>query len=158
MPIIIDGYNLLRYIEKNFEQFQDITDTNMCRLVCDCLRNSRDSGVVVFDGIGPPNKDRLTSFANLRVMFSGRDLEADDVIENLIVENTAPKRLIVVSDDRRIKTAARKRKSQPLGCYEFWTMVIATLTQQPRRAKEPSAKRHGISQIETDEWLKEFGL
>ena len=35
-----------------------------------------------------------------------------------------PKMLIVVSSDRRVKSAAKRRKATALDCVDFWTDVI----------------------------------
>ena len=106
MPFVVDGYNLLHCIKKNFEQFRECSDMRVARLLSLYAEKTRDAGHLVFDGIGPPNREDFGNIESVEVIFSGTEKEADDVIENIIAANTAPKRLIVVSDDRRLIAAA----------------------------------------------------
>jgi predicted RNA-binding protein with PIN domain len=156
MPILIDGYNLLRAVQKMQEQ-PDLVDADMCAVICEYLRRMGDIGTIVFDGIGPPNKERLMGLHHLQVIFSGRNIEADAIIEQHIHDNTAPKRLIVVSSDRRIRTAAKRRKCIDVPAGDFWMQVCHTVEKQ-LPVPEPRGKRQGISDSETQQWLKVFGL
>ena len=62
MPVIIDGYNLLRAIEKL--GLTEITDVKMCHVISHYLKSNDEWGVVVFDGIGPRDKSAF-NFSNL---------------------------------------------------------------------------------------------
>lgn len=129
----------------------------MCQLISHYLSRKRDTGQIVFDGIGPPDKTPLQNIQNLEVIFSGSH-EADEIIEELILENTAPKRLIVVSSDRRVKAAAKKRKATAIKSDDYWMQLTKFLEKKQFKSPEPPAKRDGISENETDRWLEEFGL
>ena len=155
MPLLIDGYNLLRTIQKDGDASSN--ETPMCRLISCYLCRKKDVGKIIFDGIGPPDKTSLRDIANLEVIFSGK-YEADDIIEQLVLENTAPKRLVVVSSDRRVKTAAKKRKAVAIRSDDFWYELVKFLEKKRLSHPEPPGKRDGISKDETDKWLEEFGL
>jgi uncharacterized protein len=156
--LIIDGYNLLRAVQNLLEQSSEITDVQLCRIIGEYLYRTKKKGCIVFDGIGPRDKAAFNNLFNLEVVFSGTNREADDVIEKLILEDTAPRNLTVVSSDRRIKTAANKRKATAVDCIDFWTEVIKTLEKKKKRQVEPPGKFIGISEAETEYWLREFGL
>jgi predicted RNA-binding protein with PIN domain len=156
MPLVIDGYNLLRAIQDHFER-SDIGDAELCMVLREYLRRTRQRAAIVFDGIGPRNKERLQGSGGLQIIFSGQGIEADDVIERMILENSAPKRLIVVSTDRRIATAAKHRKCQTARVLDFWQQLCGTM-EKPQAVREPGEKRSGISPAETELWLREFGL
>jgi len=158
MPVIVDGYNLLKSLNKTGNDFEDLSDVSMCKIIAAYLSRTRQAGEVVFDGIGPPDKAPFENTGPLEVVFSGRTKDADTVIENKIAVNTAPRRLIVASNDRRIRAAARKRKASVVKCEAFWSEVIKSLTQNKRPRPEPREKQIGISQSETEQWLKAFGL
>ena len=158
MAVLIDGYNLLRSVQNGTDEFAHITESQMCHFISRFLKRTKDRGKIVFDGIGPPDKTPLENIPALEVIFSGRTLEADDVIEELILENTAPKRLTVVSSDRRIKSGAKKRRARAIGSFEFWLELTRTLEKPNREKPLPPGKTQGITEIETDLWLKEFGL
>lgn len=157
MPIIIDGYNLLHSIQKNSEQFDSISDLTLCRILDVYLKKTDQKGCVVFDGIGPPDKNGFDAVNFLEVFFSGTRLDADTVIENKIKSNSAPKGLKVVSDDRRLRDAARRRKAISVRCDNFWVDVQRALSRD-RLAAEPAEKQTGLNEIETKLWLKFFGI
>jgi len=158
MPYLIDGYNLLRAVQK-FEEFSELTDVQMCRAISDYLAAVRDHGHVVFDGIGPPDKSPFGGMPGLEVYFSGESCEADDIIEDKIADNTAPKSLVVVSSDRRIRSAAARRKAVDIPAELFWQTLLAQLERQANRpAPEPSEKRHGVTEKEADLWMDLFDL
>lgn len=156
--LIIDGYNLLRSVQGLLEQSSEISDIQLCRIINDYIYRTKKKGCVVFDGIGPRIKDAFNNLFNLEIIFSGTTHEADDIIEKLILQSTGAKDLIVVSSDRRIKKAAEKKKATAVDCVDFWTEVIKQLENKKKKAAEPQAKFIGISEAETEYWLKEFGF
>lgn len=157
MPIIIDGHNLLHSIRKTNEEFESISDVRLCRILDRYLKLTREKGEIIFDGIGPPDKSGFDNLSDLEVLFSGRDSDTDTVIEDKIQVDTAPKRLTIVSSDRRLRKAARTRKATPVKSEDFWKVVEKELSRK-RPAKEPTAKRQGLNESETNQWMKFFGL
>ncbi len=155
--IIIDGHNLLWSIQKYSEDFELVTSVQLCRMIDAYLRQIDEAGCVVFDGIGPPDKEIFENMVRLEVIFSGRSTDADGVIEDKITASTAPRRLRVVSNDRRLRAAARRRKATSLKTEAFWESVLSEASKK-RRPREPRVKREGISESETEQWLKSFGL
>jgi predicted RNA-binding protein with PIN domain len=140
------------------EQSSEISDIQLCRIINDYIYRTKKKGCVVFDGIGPKIKDAFNNLFNLEIIFSGTSHEADDIIEKLILQSTGAKDLIVVSSDRRIKKAAEKRKATAVDCVDFWTEVIKQLERKKKKVAEPQAKFIGISEAETEYWLREFGF
>jgi len=157
MPIIIDGYNLLRWVQSIDPAYACLEEAGLCRMVSQYLGRTRNRAQFIFDGVGPPDKRELANIAHMEVFFSGPDREADDVIEDRIAESSAPKGLVVVSSDRRIRAAAQRRKATAVKVDIFWFSLIEQLDRKPP-TPEPKEKRHGISEFETDQWLDEFGL
>ena len=158
MPYIIDGYNLLCEINKTGnDDSENITDVQMCRMISRFLFYTGEKGQVVFDGIGPPEKTSFNHIKNLEVFFTGRSTDADTIIENKISVDSAPKRLTVVSSDRRIQKAAKARKAVIINSDAFWQDVIKQLRRK-QRTEEPEQKRNGLTPGETEQWLKLFEL
>jgi hypothetical protein len=159
MPVIIDGHNLLWYIQ-NADEEQSIADITLCRILDRYfgLINPRRAGAeIIFDGSGPANKTEFNNIKNLRVTFSGRASDCDTVIESRIAASTAPKRLTIISTDRRLRDAAKARKAISVKCEDFWDKVKKRLSKQ-KKHKEPAGKRGGLTESETELWLKTFGL
>ncbi|MCG8375121.1 MAG: NYN domain-containing protein, partial [Chlorobiales bacterium] len=157
MPYLIDGNNLRGVILSNDELFAPVTDGELCGDICRYLGRQRDNGEVVFDGTGPPNKAPFYQLRGLDVTFAGEGSDADSVIEGRLERAVNTKRLVVVSDDRRLRRAARRAKTQSLRCVDFWQRVVDFKHRRPRPA-EPSSKRHGLNQEETQRWMTTFGL
>lgn len=157
MPYLIDGNNLLGIVLGHDELFPPVTDAQLCGDISRYLKGRRESGELVFDGTGPPNKAPFYSLGNLSVSFAGRDSDADTVIESKLHACPQPKRMVVVSDDRRLRGAARSYRAQSLRCLDFWPRVVAFKNRRPAPS-EPTGKRHGLSDRETREWMESFGL
>ena len=76
------------------------------------------------------------------------------MIEAIIQRDSTPRQLTIVSDDRRLKEAARRRQCPSLGCLDYLEQVAAA-ARTP--AAEGPAKPQGVSAEETRHWLEEFG-
>jgi hypothetical protein len=154
---IIDGHNLLHSIHKGDPNSGPIRDVQLCRIVGRYLKQMDQSGEIIFDGTGPRDKSGFDNISNLEVFFAGLGTDTDTVIEDKIGANTAPRRLTIVSSDRRLRKAARTRKAISLKSEVFWNSVQKRLSRK-QTTKEPAAKRRGLSDGETKQWLEFFGL
>ena len=155
--IIIDGHNLLHSIVNISEEAESINDVQLCWIVSKYLKMIREKGEIIFDGTGPRDKSQFDNIANLEVLFAGLGSDADTVIENKIKASTAPKRLTVVSSDRRLRDSARKRRATAVKSEIFWNNLQKQLKRK-KPVKEPEAKRVGLSESETKQWLDFFGI
>jgi predicted RNA-binding protein with PIN domain len=158
MPYLVDGYNLQKQIHKVDPEFETLSDTYLCKILSRYLKAVRDQGQIIFDGIGPPDKTEFENLDNIEVIFTGRNIDADSVIEQKIKANTAPKKLVVVSSDRRLRVAAAKRKAIGIKSEDFWPMVTSQLSRRSKHRAEPRSKHDGLTQSETDVWCDFFGL
>ena len=156
MPVIIDGHNLLWAIQ-NPDEDASVTDVVMCQALDTYFSITHDKAEIIFDGIGPPDKTGFNNLSNLEITFSGRNTDCDSIIEQRILDSTAPSHLTIVSTDRKIRDAASARKATSIQSDEFWGMVAKRLSKQ-KRGKEPAAKRTGLTESETELWLRTFGL
>jgi predicted RNA-binding protein with PIN domain len=172
MLVIIDGHNLLwaiRNVEADSapllqsgqasspQEDSSITDSAMCRILDVYFGITGDRAEIIFDGIGPPNKAEFETIKNIEVTFSGRRADCDTVIEDKILASTAPKLLTIVSSDRRLRDAASARKAAAVKSEDFWDEVKKRLSRR-KTSKEPPGKRSGLTESETELWLKTFGL
>ena len=158
MPFIIDGYNLLWSVQQADSHAEPLADIQLCRLISSYLRVVGDSAQIIFDGAGPRDKTDFDNIAGLEVLFAGPATDADTVIENKLKADSAPKRLKVVSSDRRVRAAARARKAAAIKSDVFLALVSKTLTRKKKSRKEPAQKRQGLTSAETDQWLDFFNL
>jgi predicted RNA-binding protein with PIN domain len=155
--IVIDGHNLLWAIEESHPESGPISDIGMCRIIGRYLKQAGEKGEVVFDGTGPPDKSGFDNIEGVEVFFAGSECDADAVIEDKIKANTSPRRLSIVSSDRRLRRAARARRASTIKSEVFWGDLQRQLGRRTVR-NEPPAKQDGLSETETDQWLRQFGL
>jgi len=154
---IIDGHNLLHSVHKEDPDSGAISDVGLCRIVGRYLKLTGQKGEIIFDGTGPRDKSGFDDISNLEVFFAGLGTDTDTVIEDKIGANTAPRRLTIVSSDRRLRKAARARKAISVKSEVFWNNIQKQLSRK-KTTKEPAAKRRGLSDSETKQWLEFFGL
>ncbi len=154
---IIDGHNLLHAICKIEENARAISEPTMCKILGTYLRLTGEKGEIVFDGSGPPDKSGFDGISHLEIFFAGSATDADTVIEDKIKASSAPKGLTIVSSDRQLQQAAHARRATAIKAELFWVEVQKQLSRK-RAPKEPPAKRQGISQSETEQWLRVFGI
>ncbi len=115
-----------------------------------------DRVTVVFDAAGaPPGATEVRDYQGIHVRFA-RAREADDLIEELIGHDSAPRQLRVVSDDHRIQQAARRRHCLVVGCGDYLDWL-----DRHRRERRPApppvdAKPAGACGLEAEHWLREF--
>jgi predicted RNA-binding protein with PIN domain len=133
-----------------------LSELQLCLIISRYLRQSGESGEIIFDGIGPRDKSGFDNISNLDVSFAGPEI-ADTIIERKIKANTAPKRLSIISSDRRLRRAAQTRKATAVKSKDFWRDVQKQLRRK-KKAKEPIEKHLGLTESETKQWLEIFGL
>jgi predicted RNA-binding protein with PIN domain len=155
--LVIDGHNLLHSIHKIEDDSMIISDVALSRIIGRYLKLTGQKGEIVFDGMGPRDKGIFDRIDGVDILFAGMGTDTDTVIEGKIKAHTAPKRLMIVSSDRRLRKAARARKAASIKSEDFWDSIQKQLSRK-RPKKEPAAKRQGLSESETNQWLELFGL
>lgn len=155
--VLVDGNNLL-YAAAAAEPERPPGRQVLCA-VLDSWSLRRNRAVhVVFDGPSPREAwRRQLAASRLAVDFSGR-LTADDVLIRLIQADSAPRRMLVVSTDRQIARAARRRRASPIRSDVFWFGVQADLQRAPTAPLEPPEKWRGLDPADVDRWLAELDL
>ncbi|MBX7106157.1 MAG: NYN domain-containing protein [Gemmataceae bacterium] len=139
MRFLIDGYNLAHQLTLpagtvSAERLARARDELLAHLA-DRHGDSAGTVTIVFDC-------RRTRGMPEREIVRGMDVRhalgesADDVIERLIAAHATPKKLSVVSDDRRIQVAARKRQSRVLGCQQYLDELDRPAPPAPAPAEE----------------------
>ena len=124
---------------------------------------------VVFDAASPP-KDRPSEYRweGIEIRFAVDYPEADDLIEELIAEHSAPKQLMVVSSDHRIQNAAKRRGCETFDSQQWLDNLLderlgiqAEMRKnagQGRGAENHGKPTSGVDPDEVDQWMKDFGF
>jgi predicted RNA-binding protein with PIN domain len=172
MPLsyhLIDGYNLLHAAGLARETYGpgDYERTRYALLakIADGLDDaSRERTVVVFDAFDPPpGVAPRFRFREMTVEFAVESGEADARIEHLIRRHSAPRQLRVVSDDIRLKQAAKRRGGAAVRCESFLRRLerfassgrSSAATDRPADATDDA---HASIDAGTGDWLSYFGV
>lgn len=157
MPVLVDGNNLLYAVADALGH--QISRYALAEMLDRYARHARQGVRVVFDG-APASEydaDQFHMLENVQVTFSYPG-PADRVVIDDLNADSAPRRLRVISTDRQIRKAARRRKAQSVRSERFARELLDRQDPpEPPRAPEPPEKRKGLTEDQTRRWLKEFG-
>jgi len=175
LVLLIDGYNVIapvaapgrgcdpRWLERErallIKRLRECLPDSLLPLTC-----------VVFDAADPPpDASELHVWFGVNVRFAINYPEADDLIEELILSCSTPKKLTVVSSDRRIQAAAKRRSSFVFESITWFDQLLAGDMQlAPEVLAKLERERQGqgregksldvpsLSPEEVDQWLSEF--
>ncbi len=119
LQYVIDGYNVIKHA--SFVPPKKVKDAKTALLevikayhLCGSPKNSV---TVVFDGF-PDSYNSVLTDVRISVIFS-REESADERIKRIVSSSGNPKIIIVVTDDRDIKSCIRAAGAHPLGVDEF---------------------------------------
>ena len=158
MKVIVDTMNALH---KTGVLPPDLAGMDVPGLVQALSRGrwARNQVLLVCDGNSPPG-GHVPHSGGIRTIYSGPRCEADDVIEELIQRSDAPTRLLVVSEDRRILKAARRRRCHTMTSAAFLRTIIhdhdRSSAKRPRSDSGTIPDR--ISRKAAHEWRDAFGI
>ena len=159
MPVLVDGNNLLHAAQDVEDPDHPLGRARLCEFLSVWARRTGERVAVVFDGPAPGEAlGQQIGGSDISVTYSGRGVSADAVLIELIEEDSAARRLIVVTSDRAIAKAARRRRARPVRSPDFWEGLRAELAKPVRRPLEPPAKRRGLTADESEWWLRQMGL
>lgn len=175
--LLIDTSNVLHVTGVLPTHLAGLDVPMLARLIA-ASRYGRRRSVLVCDGVGPPAAasgplalpDAHSSMpaptntapsgkeiAGLDVVYAGAGREADDVIELLIARDSAPRRLLVVSTDRRIARAARRRQARSISSEDFLRQ-LANDSDKPKAKPLPGfATQVPLNQYAVGYWMAMFG-
>ena len=161
MRYLIDGYNLLHALGllsgKVGPHGLEKARVNLLGRLAGAFGPDAGNVTVVFDASrSPPGADAAGQYQGVRVHYTHHQ-EADDLIEEFIRHDASPRKLTVVSNDRRLKDAARRRQCRVLGCADFLDQIDQKRRPGDTCPPEKSAKPEEISPDEAQHWLREFG-
>jgi uncharacterized protein len=164
MPLLIDGYNLLNAtgIVGRGAGTPSLGQSRLALL--NFLAASVDPReaahtTVVFDAHqAPPGLPRVVRHGRLVVRFAAKHETADELIEELIHADSAPRRLVVVSSDHEIQRAARRRRAKAVDSESWYSELIrARRRREEAAADAPPRPAVPLLEEDVDYWLRQFG-
>jgi hypothetical protein len=164
MSLLIDGYNLLNAVgiigrgvgPGGLERSR----AALLNFLAESLAAEEiPRTTVVFDAHDvPPGLPQTMNHRGLTVRFAVRYEDADSLIEELILADSAPRRLVVVSSDHRIQRAARRRRAKPVDS-DVWYAETIHRRRQRQKSSEGAESRPAAPLLEedVDYWVRQFG-
>lgn len=152
--LLIDAYNLLH--QPMPPALAGLDKVRLCQLLA---RTSwvYDGVWVVCDGQPGPLDVRESPEPLVEMLFSGVNQKADDVIMQMVETSSSPRQIIVVSDDREIRQAARRRRCTCWGTGQFIHELLKQLHQAGSGADEKPAP-DTLREDDVEHWLRTFGF
>jgi len=151
--LLIDAYNLLH--QPMPPALAGLDKVRLCQLLA--RTTWVHEGVrVICDGQPGPLDVQESPVPLVELLFSGARQKADDVIMRMVEKSTSPRQITVVSDDREIRQAARRRRCTCWGTGQF----IHELLRQLRQAGASMDDKPSPDKLQKDDvehWLRTFG-
>lgn len=98
-----------------------------------------------------------TRLGRAEIVFSGRDLEADDVIEDILGRSKGIE-ITVVSSDRRLIAAAGKAGASQIGNGSFLKLIDSDIADAEKSAMPAFAVDVPLDKYAIAHWMHEFGF
>lgn len=175
--LIIDGYNLMHAMglvrgKLVGKQLEGARSRMLRRLGFQLTREERGAAIVVFDAKSLlPVSSREELIEGFRVLYPEPGHEADELIEHLVAQDLQPRKLRIVSSDRRLHRAARERMAASVNCDRFLDELDARKpapeNPPPVETVKPPVDLKQVSStsrppqkpapVEVNYWMKEFG-
>lgn len=142
--LLVDTYNVLHHPLAHRELPPDAGPAELAALIA-AGRHRRGRAVLVCDGMPRRMGPMVERCAELRfrveqadVIYAGPGRDADALIERLIEAESAPRRMSVVSSDRRLQKAARRRRAKVIPSDDFLRSLIRDLDRARDRWFRPA--------------------
>ena len=165
MALLIDGYNLLHasgILPRGIGPGTlERARARLLNFLVESLQpNELARTVVVFDArAAPVGRPRTVTHRGLKVHFAPNPGDADALIEQLISEDTSPRRLVVVSSDHRLQRAAKRRRAQAVDSDRWYGEIVRRRIGRGKASADEPAKPSGpLSGGEVARWLSQFGM
>ncbi|MGF1579602.1 MAG: NYN domain-containing protein [Gemmataceae bacterium] len=134
---LIDGYNLMHALghfpttvaHGSLRKARNI----LLAQIAHAHKHEECEVTVVFDAANAPlHLPSRIRFKNVLILFAVKHDEADDLIEERIRHDSSPKQLHVVSNDLRLRTAAKRRRCRVLTCDDYMDLIEKMAREQGR--------------------------
>lgn len=175
MPIIIDGYNVLRCCGLVGATMGPGTLERARGMLLGVLTQALDESerrqaAVVFDSaMRLPDRPDHWVENEIQVFFASGHVDADEMIIEMIDAHSAPKTLLVVSSDHQIQNAAKRRRANALDSQVWYESLLAQHrhnSQVQRTAEELTAELQWqrkqndrpVSALEAERWAEAFAV
>ncbi|QEG32816.1 NYN domain-containing protein [Bythopirellula goksoeyrii] len=163
MPLLIDGYNLLHVTgfgggggPNSFQRSREALLSFLANSIPD---EERSLTTIVFDAAeAPPGLPRTLTYQGIIVRYAAEYADADALIEELILAETAPRSLLVVSSDHRIQRAARRRRASHIDSDRWYGEIWQRRQEAENQPGTlvPDKPVRSLTEAEIAYWVDKF--
>lgn len=165
MALLIDTMNVLHAWSGLRTGQADPSVAGLARLIASSRYASRRVRMVC-DGRAPADwSDRielpLDATARVTAIYAGRGRDADSLIERLLDEDPGVRHTLVVSADRRLIKAARRRKAASLSSVAFLHQLLADARDAGIPTPDPASRVRSaipLAASTVEGWLRFFKI
>ena len=162
MALIIDGYNLMyaagilgRGIGPGGLERSRLALLNFVAEAIDA--EELPTTTIVFDARhAPPGLPSMLVHRGMTVCFAARHENADELIEELIRADSAPRRLTVVSSDHRLQRAAHHRRARAIDSDRWYSDMLRHRAARGAAPSPATVKPTQPAAGEVEFWLRQF--
>lgn len=164
MPLVVDAFNVLHVTGVLPPEIAGLDLDGLADLI-EASGLAKDEVWIVCDGMRPPTGGPRR---RERVWFSwaGGGAKADDLIVQLVQRSTSPRRMTIVTADRAVQRAVKRRGAEIEASETFLARLAADWVKgHPRSTAAKAAKRTigpreslPLAKPEVRAWLRLFGL
>lgn len=155
MPLLLDCYNILHVVGVLPPELAGIDAGGLV----DLLARSRwkDSECwVICDGT--PKSTTPKPRGRIRIKFAGPGRTADEAIEQLVRGSSAPRRILVVSNDREVQRSGRRRRCQVMDSDTFLSRLAEDAIHGPRNRAGAVSPEVPLDDQQVEQWVDAFGV
>lgn len=158
MPLIVDCYNVLHLTMP--PMLAGLGEAGLCHALARTTWAASGGPItVVADGRPKPLGVEASPVAEVDLIYSGSHRSADDLIIDLINADSAPRRLTVVSSDRVIRAATRRRRARDLTSEDFINQLCEQLRKHAQGPPPPGRPHFAPLPPElVQRWKNAFGF
>lgn len=144
--LLVDTYNALHTPAALRNLHDEPTPGHLAVLIA-ASRFRRDRAALICDGsphpshLGPSAERRAElryRVEGVEIVYAGPGRDADSLIERWIARDSAPRRLRVVSNDRRLIRAARAARAHPVSADGFVQTLLSDAERAGKRWTRPT--------------------
>lgn len=151
MPYLIDGHNLIAYLDDISLDDPD-DEAKLVQKLIGFAARTKSRCIVIFDAGLPGGWSRMSNHS-VQVIFARHDSSADRILYNRIRTEKNPKMWTVVSSDNAVINEARKYRMQTIRAADFAHQLKHPTPIKPDIGEAPDVK---LSEQEVEEWARLF--
>ncbi len=159
MRYLIDGHNLIGQLSEIDLADPDDEAKLVLRLRQWVASGRKREVTVIFDHGLPGGRWRAMSNKHLKAIFASQDKTADELLIRRINQAQDPKAYTLISSDRQVLRAAKRRRMPYISAETFAKQLEKTEYSQDGSKEEQSiaeGKPEDLSEEEIAEWLSIF--